>query len=138
MTIYEHDFGVPAEWHFYATIHGTSTCDGIGGPIKRLVTKASLQRPLNEQILTPLQMFNWVKSNMSGINADLVTCEDYYAFQHIDKRSLKTVVLRGTRSFHCFIPMKEGTIKVKFYSSAEDHFIKSVIKAKSQLETESG
>jgi hypothetical protein len=24
------DFGVPAEWHFLATSHGKSACDGVG------------------------------------------------------------------------------------------------------------
>ena len=37
------DHGVTAEWHFYATSHGKSPCDGIGGTVKRLVAKASLQ-----------------------------------------------------------------------------------------------
>ena len=39
------DFRVKAEWNFFATTHGKSACDGIGGTVKRLVTKASLQRP---------------------------------------------------------------------------------------------
>lgn len=136
MTLHEHDFGVPADWHFYATSHGKSACDGLGGTIKRLVTKASLQRPLNDQILTPLQMFHWAKRNISGINFVYVTNEDYEAIQNqMDSRYLKTVVLDGTRSFHCFIPISEGIIKVKVYSSDEEHFFKRVVKIKSQLET---
>ena len=35
------DFGLKAEWIFFATSHGKSTCDGIGGTVKR--TTASLQ-----------------------------------------------------------------------------------------------
>ena len=46
------DFIVAAEWTFFATSHGKSPCDGIGGNIKCTVTKASLQRPCNDQILT--------------------------------------------------------------------------------------
>ena len=37
------DFGLAAEWNFFATSHGKSICDGIGGTVKRPVTKASLQ-----------------------------------------------------------------------------------------------
>ena len=37
---HEEDFGVKAEWHFFATSHGKSPCDGIGGTIKRLVASA--------------------------------------------------------------------------------------------------
>ncbi len=40
------DFGIDAEWHFFATSHGKSTCDGLGGTVKRFATKASLQRQL--------------------------------------------------------------------------------------------
>lgn len=39
---HEKDFnGIKAEWHFFATSHGKSPCDGIGGTVKRLVSKAS-------------------------------------------------------------------------------------------------
>ena len=41
------DFGVPAEWHFFATSHGKTAADGVAGTLKRLATKASLQNPHN-------------------------------------------------------------------------------------------
>ena len=37
------DFGVPAEWHFFATSHGKTAADGVAGTLKRLATKVSLQ-----------------------------------------------------------------------------------------------
>jgi hypothetical protein len=40
--------GVPAEWHCFATSHGKNACDGVGGTLKRLSAKASLQRPYND------------------------------------------------------------------------------------------
>ena len=42
---HELDFGVPDEWHFSATSHGKGSCDGVGGSVKRLAARASLQRP---------------------------------------------------------------------------------------------
>ena len=27
------DFGIPAEWHFFATSHGKGPCDGLGGVV---------------------------------------------------------------------------------------------------------
>ena len=36
------DFDVEAEWHFFATAHGKSGANGIGGTIKRTAAKASL------------------------------------------------------------------------------------------------
>ncbi len=42
---HETDFGIKAEWHFSATSHGKGACDGVGRTVKRLATRASLQRP---------------------------------------------------------------------------------------------
>ena len=44
---------------FFATSHGKSACDGIGGTVKRLTRKASLQRPVTNQILTLEAMFSF-------------------------------------------------------------------------------
>lgn len=49
----EKDLGVAAEWHFFATAHGKGPCDGIGGKIKRLAARASLQLLADKQITTP-------------------------------------------------------------------------------------
>ena len=38
-----HHKGLLAEWHFFATSHGKTACDGIGGTAKRLTLNASLQ-----------------------------------------------------------------------------------------------
>ena len=38
LTCHNQDFDVNAEWHFFATSHGKSPCDGIGGTVKRLAT----------------------------------------------------------------------------------------------------
>ncbi len=46
----------PAEWHLSATSHGKGPCDGVGGTVKRLAARASLQRPYEKQILTPRQL----------------------------------------------------------------------------------
>ena len=40
---HESDFGVNAEWNIFATSHRESSCDGIGGTVKRLIASASLQ-----------------------------------------------------------------------------------------------
>jgi hypothetical protein len=48
ITCHNKDFGVPAEWHFFATSCGKSACDGVGGILKRLAAKANLQQPNND------------------------------------------------------------------------------------------
>ena len=50
------EFGIEAEWNFFATSHGKSPCDAIGGTVKRVTARASLQRPRGNQILTPLEI----------------------------------------------------------------------------------
>ena len=56
---HEADFGIQAEWHFSATSHGKGASDRVGGTVKRLAARASLQRPYKQQIMTPLQLFEW-------------------------------------------------------------------------------
>ena len=54
------------EWNFFVTSHEKSACDGIGGTVKNLTAKASLQRPIDKQILTPLDMFNFCEESIQG------------------------------------------------------------------------
>ncbi len=68
LSFHEIDFGgICAEWHFLATSHSKSLCDGIGGTVKRLVTRASLQAPTANQILTAEAMQSWAHSNIANI-----------------------------------------------------------------------
>ena len=53
LNLYHKDeFSLNAVWSFFATSHGKSPCDGIGGTVKSQIARASLHRPLNDQILT--------------------------------------------------------------------------------------
>ena len=58
------DFGIPAEWHFHATVHGKVPCDGIGGNSKRLTARASLQASSRDPILTADALYQWAKKNL--------------------------------------------------------------------------
>ena len=58
------DFQFTAEWVFFATSHGKSPCDGIGGTVKRTTVRSSLQRPLNQQILTVDAMLQFCIENI--------------------------------------------------------------------------
>ena len=69
------DFGITAEWNFFATSHGKNLCDGAGGTVKHLATRASLQRPLDNQILTPYQLFKFASQDISGITSFYVNSE---------------------------------------------------------------
>ena len=62
--------------NFFASSHGKNSCDGIGGTTKRIVTRASLQRPYTEHILTPQDMFKYCRDNITGIQYLFVSSSD--------------------------------------------------------------
>jgi hypothetical protein len=72
ITCHNEDFGVLAEWHFFATSHVKSACDGVVGTLKRLAARASLQQPYNDQIMTPHQLYEWAQSSIHNLNFDFV------------------------------------------------------------------
>ena len=67
LCFHKQDFKIQAEWIFFATTHGRSACDGIGGTVKRLTRKASLQTPVSDQILTLDAIYSYCVENISGI-----------------------------------------------------------------------
>lgn len=68
------DFGLNAEWNFYATSHGKITCDGIGGTIKRKAAKHSLQaHAAGTHLLTPLELFNFSERYVEGVKSFFVS-----------------------------------------------------------------
>jgi len=126
INLYHHlqDFGIPAEWHFFATSHGKSPCDGIGGTVKRLVARASLQATSDGQILTPVDLYGWAKEHISGITFYYVSTDDiiqHEARLQLPERYASVKTIPGTRSHHTFIPCNDGTLIMKRISSDELH-----------------
>lgn len=116
------DFKLDAEWHFYATCHGKSACDGIGGTIKRLAAKASLQRPYEDQILTAEDLFEFGNLNIHGINFLLTTVEDYEKTERkLSDRFASTKTIEETQKFHAAIPLTRKKLKMKKYSLCKKH-----------------
>ena len=67
LCLHKQDYGLGAEWIFFATSHSKSSCDEIAGSVKRHAGKRSLQRPMNNQILDYQAMLNVCKEEMSKI-----------------------------------------------------------------------
>lgn len=113
--------GIEAEWHFYATSHGKGACDGIGGTVKRLATKASLQSPINNQILTSLQLYQWGRDNISSVIFIYVANDEFMQEEKIlANRFEEAVTVTGTQSYHAFIPVSKTKIKTKIISDTEN------------------
>ena len=65
------DFSVTADWNFFATSNGKSPCDGIGGTVKWLVTRACLQAPRQGQILDSEPSFSGAEKIFRALNSNL-------------------------------------------------------------------
>ena len=111
---HKEDFGISAEWHFSATSHGKGACDGLGGTVKRLAARVSLQRPYDQQIMTPRQLFDWATIT---VHFEYCTIEDYEREKHyLEERFQVSQTIHCTRKLHSFVPTSEDTLAVKSYS----------------------
>ena len=119
---HEKDHGVPAEWHFFATSHGKSPCDGVGGTVKRLVSRASLQLT-TDAIDTADKMFHWCKENINGIKffyASKAAVEVHCSLFQLEARYARSQTIPGTRNHHSFIPISSTSLIMKRISFDDD------------------
>lgn len=114
LIFHKEDFGIGADWSFFATSHGKSPCDGVGGTIKRLVARASLQRPLNDQIITFEAFANYVNLNIKSVKFFSILSKDMDIIRHSQKARFEIgKTIPGTRSYHYFQPTDNKVIKYK-------------------------
>ena len=137
LCFHESDFGIPAEWHFSATSHGKGVCDGLGGTVKRLAARASLQRPYEDQIMTPHQLYEWALENVPSITFAYCTTEEYEREKtYLEARFLKSKTIPGTRSLHSFVPKSTDTLITKKFSLATQSKDEKVTKQGEDLDME--
>ena len=100
-------FGIHATHSFFATSHGKSACDGVGGFVKRVTRKASLQRPLDNQIINAQSVFKYCQDELvSCIHFIYIEQSDVQASRLQDlSRALQVNTIPGTMSFHNFVPL---------------------------------
>ena len=101
LTFHHQDFGLSACWSFFASSHGKSPCDGIGGAVKRLVARASLQRPYSNQILSARSMLDFCNQSITNISFLFISKEEMVPVRvKLKDRYTKSSTIPGTRSFH--------------------------------------
>ena len=61
LAYHQSDFGIKASWSFFASSHGKSSCDGIGGSVNRKLNNASLAASASEKILFIEAVFNYCR-----------------------------------------------------------------------------
>lgn len=131
------DFGIPAEWHFFATAHGKGVSDGIGGTVKRLAARASLQQAYTDQIMTPRALYEWASSHISGIEFCYVTSQQYENENNfLQERFSSSCAISGTQKLHAFIPQNNNTLLCKIYSNSDAGKIVKVTKEEAEIELE--
>ena len=94
---HEEDFGLEGEWNFFATSHGN------GGTVKRLLTKASLQRPYTNPILTTeaFMEFHFVNVPPEEIAKHVLKLSGWF-------QAAKMV--KGTQQFHRLVPVSKSKL----------------------------
>ena len=83
MIYLQKETGIKVHWNFFATAHGKGACDGIGGTVKRLAHRGSLQRTEHSQITTPKGLFEWAVGRFENFFFRLSTtakCESEQEF----------------------------------------------------------
>lgn len=126
---HKEDFGIDAEWHFFATAHGKGACDGISGTVKRLAGRASLQLPPESQILTPQRLFDWATQNIKGIDFCFSAKSDHdLAVSFLKERYTKAKTVPGTLKFHAAVPADDGKMNFRVYSSSTAAVTKVIVK----------
>ncbi|KAJ8666784.1 hypothetical protein QAD02_008446 [Eretmocerus hayati] len=107
---------------FFAISHGKRPCDEVGGAFKRAATKASLQRPLDDQITTAEELFAWAQTLDTSMNIIFVPKEEIIQNEvFLNERNEGVKTIEGTRGYHSFEPLSEEKIRVRIYSSSQDY-----------------
>ena len=87
--------------------------------MKRLAARASLQRPYDDQIMTPRQLYEWAQHDIPTVTFNYCTQEQYD-----EEKSLLEEIFElsrpivGTQSLHSAIPISTNELVVRKYSTA--------------------
>ena len=122
LCLHKQDFGLDAEWIFFATSHSKSPCDRIGGSVKCYATKRSLQRPMNNQILDYQVMLNVYEEEISKIKFFGISKETMDDMRKsLEERFLRGNTVPGTQSSHHLIPLLSSKFAEKLSSEDKSH-----------------
>lgn len=128
LTHHFEDFKMAAEWHFFPTSHGKGPCDGIGGTLKRLAARASLQK-VNNPIRTPKELFDWATEALPNITCCYSTNDEYDEEEkRLSARFQKAIMIKGTLKYHCMIPISLQELEAKQFSLYEKKNIVKIFK----------
>jgi hypothetical protein len=115
---HEADFGLTAEWNFFATSHGKGPCDGIGGTVKRLACNESLRRTsAADHIISIDRMFEFCKT-IQNVKFCLIRSAEMDDVRKAQNKLFERgSTVPGTQSYHQFTPVDRNTVSFKRISS---------------------
>ena len=98
--------------------------------MKKLATKASLQRPLDCQIQTPHQLYEWAQDNIAGVTTIFCPKGDIAEHETFLKARLeKSITVAGTQKLHAFYSIHERhQLVVRCYSNSGESRTVNVVK----------
>lgn len=124
LLMHQIDFGIPAEWHFFATSHGKGTCDAITDVVKRAGRLESLKP--KRHILNSEDLFRFCTRDLAS---------DKLVFFYVSRAEVESInepfkerydssrTIPGTRSFHSFVPVSSNQLELRILSSSLKHTI---------------
>lgn len=136
LTYHKTDYNIEGEWHFQATAHGKGACDGIGANLKRQAARYSLQCPSDGRITDARAFYNWAKNNCKETTVLFSSKEEHLLSEKMFKPRFEQVTtIRGTLQYHSFIPLDNGSLKVKNFSNSSNYTLisKSKLFAKQKI-----
>ena len=103
-----------------------NACDRVGGTIKRAVYRASLQGPIDGQILTPATFFKCCEDNLTE-NFFFVSPAQTAEKAELAEYSTSARVVTSSRVFYRFVPHDSHTIAAfKMSESSETRSVHRV------------
>ncbi|KAK6180046.1 hypothetical protein SNE40_012265 [Patella caerulea] len=127
LCLHEEDYGIKAEWHFFATSHGKGPSDGVGGTLKREATRESLRRPYSDQIISPMKLFEYANRDLGNMKFGYATQKDHVLeAQLLRDRSIVAKTIPGTQKLHSLKPLSKTTLEVREFSSSNSSRLESV------------
>lgn len=133
LCLFKKDFGINAEWHFFATSHGKSPCDALGGAFKRNARNHNMKY-VNDQKLNAKELFEWAKTS-EKIHFIFCSEEEHQLNAQEFKNDAKTgrfdqdvKTVKGTQGFHFFKPKNDTQIEASFLSTSKEKTTFTLIK----------
>lgn len=120
LSLFKTDFGIDAVWHFFATSHGKSPCDALGGAFKRNSKMHNMRNPSNP--ITSSKALFECSQTLSNSKTHFIHCTK--AEQDAIERRLNTrfnrkiKTVEGTQSFHSFTPTDKYIIEARTLSTS--------------------